>query len=233
MARYNDGSSWCFGCHLFQKPTLAPPWPQPKAAANPDYPEKQAGTSKWFDLPADATRYYGPEARKWLESYPMPQSLLLENDVVWSPTRQQLIYKFLINGELVAWQARNFGIAREKSKVFTSGNVTNLIKIYGLAKNPDTLVIVEDPLSAINVSRVLPCMPLLGSHMPLQKVQIVSKLYEQVVVWLDPDKFTEGQKIAHRLSLMNGCTARAILTNRDPKYYTEMEITHYLEEFLK
>ena len=92
-----------------------------------------------------------------------------------------------------------------------------------------TIIIVEDVVSAIKVSRVANCVALLGSHIPLELLMRLSKRFKTCGVWLDPDKARE--------SILQAGTAKwifkdsyAILSDKDPKYYSTEEIRQWMNK---
>lgn len=85
-------------------------------------------------------------------------------------------------------------------------------------------------LSAIKVARVMSAIPCLGTHFPLWKIaRLKSMGFTKAWVWLDADKWKEGVAIAERCS-MCGLSAKAILTNHDPKEYSEKQIQDYVKQ---
>ena len=217
LGRYDDGSAWCFGgCKYYEPPTLA----SRIANLKDDSDLNTVKKNKWFDLPLDCSPVYGRPAQDWLRDYPINLDKLRNNRVVWSHSRQQLIYKFVIEDRLVGWQARNFDPEElKKRKNFTSGEAAKIVMIYGDLEKRNQIVVVEDPLSAIIVGQVYPCTPLLGSHLTSEKLHVLCMKYDSIVFWLDPDKWTESCEMATRCE-MTGTPARVISTHDDPKYYT-------------
>jgi hypothetical protein len=108
----------------------------------------------------------------------------------------------------------------------SSGKKTTLT-LYG---ESDKLVVVEDVLSAIKVSRLSPdycAMPLLGSYMSPEWSRIVSERFKWVRIWLDRDKAKESLKMARNLSAL-GIDSRSVITELDPKEYSKEQIKGFL-----
>lgn len=235
LARYSDGSGWCFGCGLFEKATTS-------AYVINDLHQRRGGApSELSDNPSppeDADTSFSEESVRWLGTFHLDVPTAIRRGVLYSPSKNQIIYQL---GNV--WQARNLVLGpgnsgRPRSKNFTSGNVNECTHIYGSNRNasPDSgpslgshdLVIVEDPVSAIRVAALRDSMPLLGSHLATSRLNAVAGLYKALVVWLDSDKLIEARKIAERAKLI-GIQARVIWTELDPKCYTDAQI----EEILK
>jgi len=89
------------------------------------------------------------------------------------------------------------------------------------------LVIVEDPVSAIKIARISDSMPLLGSNLPISKLNTLKRRYKRLIIWLDHDKGENAYKIAQKARLI-GFEVRVILTKEDPKCYTTQEIKNFL-----
>jgi len=90
------------------------------------------------------------------------------------------------------------------------------------------VVITEDPLSAIKVSRQVDAIPCLGTNFPLHKInELRNRGYQHVVVWLDSDKWREGREIADKCKWI-GMSATTLLTELDPKCYIDEQIKEYI-----
>jgi len=121
--------------------------------------------------------------------------------------------------------ARNFtGIG---AKYITRGVIRNNEPIMQNTQN-DSIVIVEDAISAIKVSRVLPSVPIHNSIIPLELILRLSKRFKKLFVWLDKDKNFSALKQAGNARLLFE-EVRTIWTDLDPKCYSETEIKNYLK----
>jgi hypothetical protein len=92
----------------------------------------------------------------------------------------------------------------------------------------DTLVIVEDFMSAAKVGDVTACMPLFTTS--LNTAQLVRCMdYKKFVVWLDNDNpivINSAMKIKRRLEMFG--ETHVIMDKKDPKHYTVFEIDEIL-----
>lgn len=240
LARYDDGGAFCFGCHYKERATHAPL----RSVGVPT--EDDQGLVR--PLPDDIGHDFRSDAVTWLGRYYVDVPTAIRNGLVWSPSREQLIYQL---GN--CWQARNFRKG-SRSKNFTSGDVNGCLHIYstrekesmggtgesggrGQGSEAGGLVIVEDPLSAIRIASAggvegpwWDSMPLLGSHLAAARLHAVAGLYGggQLMFWLDSDKYKEARGMEQRAKYM-GLSARTIYTELDPKEYDNATILEILK----
>lgn len=216
FARYDDGGGFCFGCHYSERATHAPM----RNMAN------DTEGKYHHALPDDIGHNFGSKAVEWLSRFHVDVPTAIRNGLVWSPSREQLIFQL---GN--CWQARNFRDG-SRSKNFTSGDVNECLHVYDVgrpdAKGSTVLVIVEDPVSALRIGALQPAMPLLGSHLAAARLNAVAKLYTSLVFWLDSDKLKEARSMAERAKYM-GLSTRVIYTDLDPKCYTDNELVEILK----
>ena len=161
------------------------------------------------------------KAMQWLLSYGISQEEIDEYGIKWNPTQQLLV---LIEG-LKYWQGRSFS-EHTKQKYMSQGKKPDTI--YGMG---DTLVLVEDVLSAIKIARLRDeycAMPVLGSTLSFESEQSLSKQFKTIYVWLDRDKALNALRIKRRLH-QKGITSRIIVTELDPKVYSKEQLKEYLD----
>ena len=90
------------------------------------------------------------------------------------------------------------------------------------------ILLVEDILSAIKVGRKSDCVALLYAYIPDKLVMNLAEQYEEIVFWLDPDKWNRMLGRVNRWRSF-GVNVRCIRSNQDPKYYNDDEIIEKLE----
>lgn len=224
LARYADGSAWCFGCHYHERATHAPRAGSVVPSELPEHPR----------LPDDCGTQFSEDAVAWLAKYHLRIPEAIYHGVVYSPSRQQIIYQM---GNV--WQARNLNPeVAAKRKCFTSGDVNECHHIYGhsdhrstgghVRESSEVLVIVEDPVSAMRIASLCPSMPLLGSHLATKRLNAVAGLYKRLAFWLDSDKLKESRAMAERAKLI-GIETCVIYTDLDPKEYPQSELKEILK----
>jgi hypothetical protein len=210
-ALYDDNSSYCFSC---------------RSATGRSFGVCQHGGGEQKlgkVLPSDCTTVLSGAGWNWVRKYGLTAEQLIKNNVLYSPSRNQVIFTF---PPTELWQARNFD---REPKYLTSGPHDAILPIYSQSE-ADAIVLAEDCLSAIKISYVgCDSMPLLGSSLSSSKLSRIAKTYRNLVVWLDHDKGSEAHKIARRASLL-GMQARVVHTELDPKDYRYGQIREYLND---
>ena len=175
--------------------------------------------------PNDSTTEINKEAYLWLKQYGVTNDEIKLNNILWSPSTQMLIFPIYEGdeNELLMWQGRYF--PSRQPKVFTSGNPDdNLLFVHGSNDRVDsTVVVVEDIVSAIKVTRVVTATPLFGAHLSLRKAVRLSKMFEHLVLWLDQDKTVDMLKFKESYSTLFK-TIKIISTKQDPKEFTTEKI---------
>lgn len=234
-AVYEDGSQFCFSC---RKPTGSKVSPYVASSLRPD-----AVDEKKVALPSDITQNYPEHAVAWCNKYEISVEQMLQNNMVYSPYRDQLIFTFYDDTKnLLAYQARNLNPVSKGKRYYTCGDVNELLPIYpcrsGSINEPQAslinnhrLVLVEDCLSAIKVAATgaLGCdsMPLLGSGISRQKLSRLRPFYDVLDVFLDPDMWHKSLNIVKQAQML-GFQARAVQSDRDPKEHSTDELRKLL-----
>lgn len=219
---YPNGG-YCFSCRKSTTKTSSDSWIPPSDVSIEE---------EHISLPYDASASLSEEAVAWFSRYELDVPTLIKHGVLWSPSKQQVIYPFYENGtSLVAFQARNFS-DKAKTKYYTKGAINDILPIYFKCSGnfSNTLVVVEDCASAIKLSRYVDSLPILGSGLSLSKVTKVAALYSSVLVWLDGDMFHKAQRIAERFQHL-GVYATVKYTENDPKEldYTTLESIYFYD----
>ena len=216
-AVYDDGSSFCFSCRSVNSAKISPYVKQQNDAEVLD---------KTVRYPSDVSQHYSEGAVAWCQKYDINIEQLLQNNIYYSASRDQLIFGFEAEGQLLAYQARNLNPVSKAKRYYTCGDVNSLLPIYHCRHplpdgvNSRRLVLVEDCLSAIKVAYIegLGCdsMPLLGSGISRQKLSRLRPFYDVLDVFLDPDMWHKSLGIVKQAQLL-GFQARPIQADCDPK----------------
>lgn len=236
MGRWEDGHGYCFAGHrTVYKADNITLLEQVTAMHH-----REATTPKVLQLPADCQSTIGHRALTWLAQYGIMLDEIKENEILWSDFRDQLLFPFRDStGHLMAYQARCF--RPPIGQAFTKwinygdlGDLTHIIEKEEWTKGPDTflyspatLVIVEDIVSAIKVGRQRRTMPLFGSSLSLRRALRLRYLANNIIFWLDADKFKESVDFSKQLQ-MYGIECRSIFTEKDPKTYSDEQINDFL-----
>jgi twinkle protein len=233
LARYSDGSAWCFGCHHTERSADS----GFVVGTNPALSEiKEQNVQLSDDLCFD----YPGHVVSWLAKYGISVGEAIKHDWKYSPYYDQLVFIFNDGeGNVAVTQARNFNPERaKKRKYYNSGSPADVLPIFHSSPtgHQRKLVVVEDAVSAARIARSgshqegasWDAMPCLGSYLPARKIMALKVLnYETLVVWLDADKLKEAREIA-TMAKWIGLSSRVVYTELDPKEYSDVEITKQL-----
>lgn len=225
VARYDDGSAWCFGCHYYE-----PPDGQRFIPKSTDLPasDEHTGLSRIYnamvrdcstEIPARVVDYCG--------RFGIGVPELLKAGGRWYPRTESLVFFYYDKeGTICCIQGRSFSTNRQTSKYHNWGTPYQVIDINGTRGT--SIVITEDKLSAIKVARVADAFPALGTSFQVHKlVELKRRGYQRVVVWLDHDKWRESREIVEKAQWI-GLSASSVLTEDDPKCYDEKTIEKML-----
>lgn len=210
LAVYSDGHKFCYSC----KYTEFPNGIQRLKQELEEYPYEPPY------LPVDCDILYPQRALDWVAQYELTKNDLYKHNVLWSETMQRLIFPVYGDGLLIAWQGRSFNLQDQAigkiPKWYGKGNLKDTFNLLGKG---DKLVLVEDIVSAIKVSKCgVMALPLYGSFVGIERFKRIYSLFckeVEVLIWLDPDKRLEAVKEAKLGMLLMNC--RTIISDKDPK----------------
>jgi hypothetical protein len=220
LGTYDDGSSFCFGCHYSRRPTSSGHHVPVDGISHSEDLNVQLSPYLCFDFPGHVV--------DWLARYDISVAEAIKHGWKYDPQRDQLVFIFYgVDGEPAVVQARNFA-ATARTKYYNSGSPGDVLPIFSSGNPSRTLAVVEDAVSAVRIARQIDAMPCLGSHLPVKKLIRLQPSYEVLLVWLDSDKLKEAWEIADRAKWI-GFSARTIYTEKDPKEYSDEEIKKLVE----
>lgn len=216
---YDDGHTHCFSCdyHTHSYTVLL----LEKAAEA--FEIKRETGPKGIYLPKDTTSTIDMKALEWLNKFGIKVNEVKDNGLLWSDFYKWLIFPIkAADGQLLAWQARNFHHNEQGGpKWKTIGPINDITHLMG--EYSDVIVLVEDIVSGIKVSRHAQTMPLFGSHLGLAKLAKLRHLTKKLVIWLDRDKYAEAIKFADNCKKLN-IECVVVYTERDPKECADEQI---------
>jgi hypothetical protein len=217
LAVYSDGHVWCWSCGYYASGSRTKAFSirnqQPKESIRPQQHS--------IRLPSDCDTGIPRQAIRWIENYALTKNTLMKHNVLWSESWQRLIFPYYIEGNLEAWQGRYFGTEKDV-KWFSQGKLNDII--YTLGEKSNSLVLVEDIVSAIKVSAIKQCSPIFGSVISNNRLLRLKNFYDTLYIWLDPDKRKESLQFANKARLF-GFTCYTIFSDKDPKETSMEEIT--------
>jgi len=212
LSTYSDGHSYCFGCGWHIPASKIGIW----IAKNKE--DVQAETHEVY-LPSDCTTNYPSVCLSWMAMYELDKTVMLNNNCLWSEYKQRLIFPVYGPEGLLAYQGRYFGEDITQKKWDSRGDLKNIFHILGKGSS---LVLVEDIVSAIKISKITRAMPIFGSSIGVERfkrIRMLCKEGEAVYIWLDPDMRAKSV-IEVRRGILCGLNTHAIFSDRDPKEET-------------
>ena len=220
LAVYPNNAVYCFSCGYYQNKSIRY---KPTLPVNTLYKEIALPWDITYDLPEKVLQY--------LNSFFLTRQEIKENKILWSDSKQRVCFPIFNGDKLLAWQGRYLGEDKTKPKWFSQGNLKEILHIIKPERNAN-LVLTEDIVSAIRVgSQENFCAsPLFGSNISVQQFQRYNlNLYpNKIFLWLDKDKELESHKFALKARQI-GIPCVTIVTDRDPKTYTHIEIKRILK----
>lgn len=221
FAEYDDGHFWCFSCRNYIPPNY-------KSLKNIENYFSEKKELKRGELPYDFTKEIPKEPYAWLKQYSLTTEEIDNNNYGWSQSQQMLIIPYYgDSNELLLWQGRYF--PARNPKVYTSGYPDNHILLHHPLNGELSrrVVVVEDSVSAIKVSRCCTSTPLLGSNLSRHKAVGLSRTFSHLTFWLDYDKMGSMMKQMEANKLLFS-RVDMIVTEKDPKEYSTDEILKFL-----
>ena len=210
LGEYTD-HFWCFGCGYYKEKDDI------KSIRNRVLGQNH---KEIFIENLVFTKHIPKKAMRWLLSYRITLKEIEKHNILWCQENETLI---LVHTDEY-WQGRHFG--NYGIKYLSKGKKP--LTIYG---ESDTIILVEDVLSAIKIARLSPeycAMPLLGSSLSTEHEEVLRDIFKTIYVWLDRDKAKQGIKMTRNLR-QKGINTKSIITDLDPKEYNEGEIQSWLK----
>lgn len=203
LAIYSDTHKYCFACGYYDRGDIVEKHRQSLIPKKP---------SKFFNRALS----FGDKGMIYLKKYGLTNNEIDDN-YFWDDSN------FLVFDGGEFQNARNFtGMG---AKYITRGVIKGNEKIF--SKGKDWIVIVEDAISAIKVSRVCSAVAIHNSIIPLELILRLSKQFSNLAIWLDPDKQKEVLKEANKASIYFD-KVNIIWASKDPKDFTTAEINKKL-----
>jgi hypothetical protein len=203
LAIYSDGHKYCFACGYYEKGDIVERY---KFQQEPKKP------SKFFNRALS----FNDKALIYLKKYGLTNQEIDDN-YFWDDSG------FMVFDGDEFQNARNFtGMG---AKYITRGIIKGNEKIF--ANGEDWVVIVEDAISAIKVSRVVSSVAIHNSIIPLELILRLAKRFSNLAIWLDPDKQKEVLREANKASI-HFEKVNVIWADKDPKDFSTQDILNKL-----
>ena len=203
----------------------------------------QNGGSVGTYVEGERTKYSQPEdcttelndwpsaARIFVNKAGLTKDEVETNGISWSGSLGRVVIPCGVEGDSVAsFQTRKILKTDEKPKYLTYRN-KNMPYVIDTTTNSDTLVLVEDALSAIRVGRILPALALLGVKLRSDHMRYIQyKNYKDFIVFLDDDNYlVKKAQLSIKKQLDKVGTCRIIHSDgRDPKEFSHADLERIL-----
>ena len=182
-------------------------------------------------LPEDftgATSEWSPRARAWFFRYGLDEGSAYDYGLGYSEREQRVIIPIYRDGEVLGYQTRRVEPNDEGPKYLTQAYekplfwCSNMVEL--LSSKP--LVITEDVLSAIKVSRFCPSVALLTATASKSVIDwLVKTNSSEYIIFLDNDNRTVRKaQLALKNKLEMFAPTRIITADKDPKEHTYGEL---------
>jgi hypothetical protein len=191
--------------------------------------EEEEDDKRTVCLDEDLGFDYPRHVVEWLGKYGISPEEGIKNGWKYGAKRDQLVFVFKDEGgKVVVAQARNFWEGA-KTKYYNQGSPESLLPIFQSGSvRAQKLVVVEDAVSAAKIARQCDAMPCLGSHLSNSKLARIRALgYQQLVFWLDGNKWKESTLMSDRAKLL-GFKTKVVFTEKDPKEHSDEQIKGYI-----
>lgn len=209
-AVYSDGHTYCFSCRHRTPATKVSMVVQPKKTSNLDL--------KPMPL---ANRTY---LRRYLNDDEIDEFFL------YDANSDRHIFAYHLGEDDYYLEGRSANPARIP-KYHSEGNKPD-VYLIGPWKETGIVVLVEDIVSAIKVSRVYGAMPLFGCYISPTQIAKLNTLPEikKIIIWLDEDKWGSSMYASRNVNYIRPTIA--MFTENDPKTYSEYDIRTLIENNL-
>jgi len=235
---------WCYSCNRgeFKNDSYYAFRKQPLV--------QKTGSELVIPINSQSIKDFSLETRAWLYKHYVFDDLIYKSSIKYCPyvyyttasgqifEGESLLFPIVCDREIVAYQQRFFPnkqfFSKEvKKHIFDAGN-----------HDTGTVVLVEDYISAIRVGEIENCVWLQGTTVSQELHEYLIKTYTHIKIWLDGDE--AGQQAAAKIyktlenklqkevtwgafAVREQRTLRNIVTEQDPKCYSNQEIREVLE----
>ncbi len=177
-------------------------------------------------LPSDFTLEIPLHGRLWLYTGGLSESDWRELGFGYSKEWERVVMPIYKDNQLIWYQARAI-LQGQKPKYVQPSKDRQEIMFIKHTKLKERIVIVEDILSAVRVSKHIAAASLLGTKITTAQAAELSK-YKRVTLWLDNDKAGRqgAYKIKKTLSLL--VDVDSVVTEEDPKVLSDEQIKEIL-----
>lgn len=223
---------WVWHCHRCKEGgvrDLSGKSPAEKAAFIRSLDVKPVKTVADMQLPHDYTRDIPPEGLLYLYRRGLKDSEIKRWKIGYSPRYDRIIFPVYDGHKLVFYEGRTLGKIDKDNPKYMKVYQSNARDTYFVARTifSSEVVVVEDIVSAIRVSRVVDAYALLSTHVLDSLILQLCQKYDRIYLWLDPDKRSKCVGLMRRYQALS-IPVHLIFSDKDPKFYSDEEIGGYV-----
>lgn len=185
-------------------------------------------------LPRDYSLNIPMDAAVWFMQYGISPELAQQYKIGWSEYFNRIVIPVYEDWDhtgpsLSAVQMRAINPNDKPKYLNPGGAAIRKALFWATTWDREVLVLTEDVLSAIKVGRKFDACSLLGTTMTDERAAKIAMHYDTVVLWLDGDKAGRaGVKDAAKQLAFQGVKCYKVISERDPKTYTQSEIEDHI-----
>lgn len=189
------------------------------------------GGVRGCSLPADisyATGEWPARAKLWLAKGGLTDQESGDRGIGYSPMMQRVVMPVTYDGKFQGYVARAV-MEGQEPKYLTKYKEKDKF-IYHIDRGTDDVVIVEDILSCVRISRFKSCIAMLGTSVSDSLLALLVRRYSKYVVWNDydnPEVKIKAHKLKQHLELFGD--TKLLVTDSDPKELTDEEIQTWVK----
>lgn len=200
----------------------------------------QGKLRKTLQLPDHCTRdirEWPREARGWVRQYGITREEIRDYGLLYDIDSRRVVLPWYSGSDLGLYQLRKIfaddaGTDGTKPKYITRRR--SLAGAHNISGDSSTrvLVLCEDILSAIKLSRVCAVYPLLGTSLSTEGLTtIMDGDWDRIYIWLDDDnRYVKKAQLVLKITLENFFKVKIVHTKgKDPKEHTIEEIKEILD----
>jgi hypothetical protein len=223
LAVYSDGGGHCFSCGYHVFPPSSSHWGVKKVDHDKESKVKRI-------LPDDFSWDIPARCWEWLLQYGLPYDYW-KPIIGWSEYHQRLVFRvgnplqFSIGRLFNLDGSSQMGNHSIKRKWYVWGDAHRHVEVLGTGQS---VVLVEDLISAHKVSQVINTVPLFGTQISSPILYYLKQENKPIILWLDNDQFPEVYKKADNLRILTGLSVSVIRSELDPKEYNANQISHFI-----
>lgn len=240
LVRYSDDGAYCFACYYKEPPRI-------RALLGELLNKEKENVPKNKVLPASFTREVPQRAWQWLFKFGLGYSYW-KDKVGFAPEENRLVFlvgnpvAFSIGryisptlfgepeGRIQMGQGSEDGTVvssegRPPRKWYAYGEPHKHCEVLSPDSGPgETVVLVEDIISAHKVARITNCIPLFGTQIHKSHMYYLMNQDKPIRIWLDKDQEHNVHKITLHLQSMVNVPVSVIITEDDPKWQSMQTI---------